>query len=236
MVRAFHFEVKRLETGLQLWPVPAYLRCGLDRGEYGKSAETRERILDVAEELFATLGVEATTVRQITAGAGVRTASVNYYFDGKSELAAAVVARRFDILQRERANNLAAALDGAVSVRSIVEAFVEPVARLTRTGGAGWQHYNRLVATLALREDWPVHAYARAFDRQAQAFIDALIQAQPGADPERAVVAFRLMLSTVLVAFVRTERFRRNRAALRAEEPALAVAFMTAGVEAVLKP
>ncbi|MFK7991246.1 MAG: TetR/AcrR family transcriptional regulator [Sandaracinaceae bacterium] len=205
----------------------------MERGEYEKSADTRERILDVAEELFAKQGVEATTVRQITTAAGVRTASVNYYFDTKSDLAVSVVARRFDVLEQERAASLSAALEEAGSVRSIVEAFVEPAARLTRTGGAGWQHYNRIVATLALREEWPGHAYARAFDRQAQAFIDALVQTT-GADPERAVVAFRLMLSTVLVAFVRTQRFKRNRGALRAEEPALAIDFMTAGVEAVL--
>jgi AcrR family transcriptional regulator len=48
--------------------------------------ETRERIIATAGAVFAERGYRGTTVRQITARAGVNLAAVNYYFRDKSEL------------------------------------------------------------------------------------------------------------------------------------------------------
>ena len=42
--------------------------------------ETRTRILDVAQALFAAHGFEATSMRMITGGAGVNLAAVNDHF------------------------------------------------------------------------------------------------------------------------------------------------------------
>jgi AcrR family transcriptional regulator len=48
--------------------------------------ETRERILDAAQKLFAEKGLEATSVRDITTEAGCNVAAVNYHFGGKENL------------------------------------------------------------------------------------------------------------------------------------------------------
>jgi AcrR family transcriptional regulator len=48
--------------------------------------ETRDRIVAAAGAVFAERGYRDTTVRQITARAGVNLAAVNYYFRDKSEL------------------------------------------------------------------------------------------------------------------------------------------------------
>lgn len=49
--------------------------------------ETRQRILDAAEAIFAEIGYEATTVRAICERAGVKNiGAVNYYFHGKENL------------------------------------------------------------------------------------------------------------------------------------------------------
>jgi AcrR family transcriptional regulator len=48
--------------------------------------ETRDRIIAAAGAVFAERGFRGTTVRQITARAGVNLAAVNYYFRDKSEL------------------------------------------------------------------------------------------------------------------------------------------------------
>jgi AcrR family transcriptional regulator len=55
----------------------------LDRSE---SQETRHRILDAAQKLFAERGLNATSVRDITTEAGCNVAAVNYHFGGKENL------------------------------------------------------------------------------------------------------------------------------------------------------
>src|ERR1700743_2080641 len=48
--------------------------------------DTRERIVRAAGEGFGRQGFRGTTIRQITARAGVNVAAVNYYFRDKAEL------------------------------------------------------------------------------------------------------------------------------------------------------
>ncbi len=59
-------------------------------------SDTKTRILDSAESLFAEHGFEGTSLRQITSAAGVNLASVNYHFRSKDELIRAIFARRVE--------------------------------------------------------------------------------------------------------------------------------------------
>ena len=63
---------------------------------------TKARILDAAETLFMEHGFEATSLRLITAGAGVNLAAVNYHFGTKEELFQAVLTRRLDPMNLAR--------------------------------------------------------------------------------------------------------------------------------------
>ncbi|MBL4867163.1 MAG: TetR family transcriptional regulator [Pseudomonadales bacterium] len=56
-------------------------------------SETVENILDTAERLFAEKGFGETSLRMITAKAGVNLAAVNYHFGSKESLIQAVFAR-----------------------------------------------------------------------------------------------------------------------------------------------
>jgi len=51
-----------------------------------ESRETRERILEAAQKLFAERGLDATSVRDITTEAKCNVAAVNYHFGGKENL------------------------------------------------------------------------------------------------------------------------------------------------------
>lgn len=51
-----------------------------------KRDETRRKILDAAGRIFAEVGYEAATVRQITESAGVNVSSINYHFGDKETL------------------------------------------------------------------------------------------------------------------------------------------------------
>jgi AcrR family transcriptional regulator len=51
-----------------------------------RAAETRERILDAAVSLFQEHGFAGTSIRDLAERAGVTTAAMYYYFDGKDQI------------------------------------------------------------------------------------------------------------------------------------------------------
>src|SRR5688572_32520929 len=74
----------------------------------GRHNATKTKILDTAEALFMTHGFEATSLRSITASAGVNLAAVNYHFGSKEELFEAVLTRRLDPMNQRRVDLLTA--------------------------------------------------------------------------------------------------------------------------------
>jgi AcrR family transcriptional regulator len=61
--------------------------------------ETRERLLNTAERLFADRGFKAVTVREICRAARANVASVNYHFGGKLGLYREVIQSAIDTMQ-----------------------------------------------------------------------------------------------------------------------------------------
>lgn len=96
--------------------------------------DTRSRILDAAEALFAERGFGGTSVRGITKSAGVNLAAVHYHFGSKEGVMREVLRRRVEPVNRERHRRLQEALHaaglGPPRLEAIVEAFVEPAIRM----------------------------------------------------------------------------------------------------------
>ena len=99
-----------------------------------RSAATQEKILDAAEALFMEHGFEATSLRQITAAAGVNLAAVNYHFGSKEELFQAVLTR----FEREAAPR-------PLSCEKILGAMFIPALRLARDPRRGGKNFLRLL-------------------------------------------------------------------------------------------
>lgn len=103
------------------------------------SSETKTRLLDAAEGLFADYGFRGTSLRQITQAAEANIAAVNYHFESKDGLLRAVFERRLLPLNDERIRRLealqAAGDPAGPALREILTAFIEPALRLRELPG-----------------------------------------------------------------------------------------------------
>src|SRR5437660_10289796 len=64
--------------------------------------DTKDKLLETSELLFAQQGYAATSLRQIIAKAGVNLAAVHYHFGSKEDLLDQLVHRKADPVNRER--------------------------------------------------------------------------------------------------------------------------------------
>jgi len=105
------------------------------------ATDTKEKLLDAAEELFAGQGIDGVSLRAITHAADVNLASVNYHFGSKEGLVRAVFARRIGAVNRERIALLDAAEseagDGPLAVEKILYAMFSPAIRLSQDPAKG---------------------------------------------------------------------------------------------------
>lgn len=105
-----------------------------DSARISTSFNTKERLIDAAEALFAELGIAQTSLRDITQKALANLASVNYHFNSKEGLLQAVIERRFLPVNNERMRLLdqaeMAAPNRIPSLESVVYAIVAPPTRL----------------------------------------------------------------------------------------------------------
>jgi AcrR family transcriptional regulator len=93
------------------------------------STNTRSRILDVAEGLFAEEGFDRVSIRDITRKARVNLAAINYHFGSKEDLIAAIFERRVVPVNEARlaALNLVERSGKKTrKVERILEAFIRP--------------------------------------------------------------------------------------------------------------
>lgn len=95
-------------------------------------SDSRTRILDTAERLFALNGFKGTSIKHLAEKAGVNQAAVNYYFGSKAALIKNVIERRMQPVNQERMENLNAVQQTArhngcrPSAENVLRAFVEP--------------------------------------------------------------------------------------------------------------
>lgn len=108
----------------------------MTRPETKSTAQTtREKLLDVAEELFARHGLEAVSVRAILREAGLRNQSaLQYHFGGRENLMSAIQERRVRQLEQKRRELLARALllDRELQFRDLCGVFVRAGFELCR--------------------------------------------------------------------------------------------------------
>ena len=154
-----------------------------------KAPQTKTRILDAAEVLFAQRGFDGVSLRDIAQRAGVQLALSHYHFGSKEDLFRAVVDRRAD----DHVRSLRDALDTAMRAsgergpppEAIVRAFLTPILKRWAHGGAGWKNYVQLLARVANQPQTesfqvPVNQH---YDNVVRAYVAQIQHSQPGQDP-----------------------------------------------------
>lgn len=155
--------------------------------------DTRERILDAAEHLFAERGFDGTSIRDVTADAGVNLAAVHYHFGSKEDLLRAVLERVVLPANALRLEMMQAAYSGPEDERvaDLLRAFILPELRLARDLGDRGQCITRLIGRMFSEPNEVVHQLAAdLFSEVGGCFIEGLHQALPDLSDEE--VAFRM--------------------------------------------
>ena len=148
------------------------------------ASDTKTRILDSAEILFAEQGIAATSLRALTDHAGVNLASVNYHFQSKDALVQAVLFRRLNPINERRMTMLNALIHLGPGVRPTVEqildAFYRPMVEAGLAQPAERRAIMSLIGRIYMEPDELLAGQVRALMAPvASVFLDVLHLALP---------------------------------------------------------
>lgn len=173
-------------------------------------ADTRHRILDAAEALFMAHGLEATTLRQITAVAKANLAAVNYHYGTKGALIEAVFRRRLNELNEEclsALNSLEAAAGGEpVRPSRIVDAFFGAALRMAADEAGGGATFMRLLSrTYTEPTEFVRQFLAREYAEVVRRYREALFRALPEVPRDEILWRLHFMLGAMSFAVSGTD-------------------------------
>jgi AcrR family transcriptional regulator len=164
--------------------------------------DTRERILDAAERMFAERGFAATSIRDVTAEAGVNLAAVHYHFGSKDDLVRAVFER---VLVPSNAHRLAMMREaelrpGGARVEDLLRAFILPELQLVSELGERGPAVARLMGRMLSEPTDAVHSLVmEMFSEVGGRFIGDLQEALPELGAEE--VVFRMQCVVAILTF-----------------------------------
>jgi AcrR family transcriptional regulator len=165
--------------------------------------DTRERLLNAAEQLFAEHGISGTTLRALTRAANANLAAVHYHFGGKEGLLDAVVERRATPMNQERIRELdeleRSAGSGAPAVEDILRAFFLPGLRtIEREEPETIDLLTRLSARITCEPPEAIEALVRKhFGEVMRRFVEALQRALRELRKEVVDDRFRFVIGTL---------------------------------------
>jgi AcrR family transcriptional regulator len=168
------------------------------------SQETKTRLLDAAERLFAEHGFRESSLRAITQEAGANLAAVNYHFGSKEGLIRAVLDHRLGPLNQERIDLLeslqANAAERALSVEQILYALIAPAFQL---GDKRTPEFAAFMARLHFEQDEAlIDLVLESFREVQQKFLQALQLALPDLSPRQLAYRFHFAIGAMAMVVV----------------------------------
>ena len=176
------------------------------------AGETRDAILNAAEDLFSKHGFYGVTIREVAREAGVDTALVHYYFGAKKALFDAVFTRRAEVWNNERVaavDRYAEAAGDAMTLEGLFEAFLRPPFQWSLKGGPGWKHYAALVAQTNANPAFGGETMARYFDPAIRRLLDLVKRVLPEAEETDLYWAYHNLSGALTLTLGETGRLDR---------------------------
>jgi AcrR family transcriptional regulator len=173
----------------------------------------REAILCAAEELFATNGFNAVSVRDIAHAAGANPGSVTYHFKTKDGLLLEIYRRHCGPMNRRRSELLAAAKrvrNLQDRLEAMVRAYLLPAFSSGSDLAGGGARFTRLRAVMSAEGNEVARKIiAQTFDDTSHAFIDAIHDSLPHVPRTEIVWRGHFLLGALYYTLVTPERVSR---------------------------
>lgn len=159
-----------------------------------RTKSTKDRILEATEQLVAEQGFDGVSLRDITTGAGVNVAAVNYHFGSKEKLYEAIQCRYINPINEERMRLLDDVLADGGGVVKILEAFMRPLLTMVGRSKMSEQMFYKLMGRCIMDQHGTLsEVMIPLFLRMTEAFTKALSEALP--DMPKDLLLWRLHFS-----------------------------------------
>lgn len=193
---------ERFKTYVSYIRLKTSVRLKVKYGEEQSSVETRQRIIEAAEKLFAMRGIEGVSIRDITQAAGVNLAAINYHFGTKAALAAEVFKHCIDPLNLRRLELLDEVENMAggrsPKLEAVLEAMIRPAVERGFDQKQDNETFLRLTGRCLSEPNAEIEQLVRAhFDKLIRRFDAAFLRALPGLDPEELFWRMKFMFGAL---------------------------------------
>ena len=160
----------------------------------------KARITETAETLFAEVGFDAVSFRDITNRAGVAVSAIQYHFGSKHAILSEIFARHSKRLTDQRLALLEGVprdANGRPVLDALLDAFLRP--SFLPLNGESNEFFNRLRARLSNESSSVMRDILRdAFDANDHAFLSALMAALPSLSPATIHWRFHMMVGAMI--------------------------------------
>ncbi|NKF52592.1 TetR/AcrR family transcriptional regulator [Shewanella sp. WXL01] len=163
--------------------------------------DTKTRILDAAERLFAERGFSETSLRLITSKAEVNLASVNYHFGSKKELIRAVLARYLDVFMPNAANEIAKLQKQPeqASLDEIFSTLIDPLLELNKVRHGGTIIFLQLLGRGYIESQGHLRWFITThYGAHLASFVEAVKQSAPHIPPVEMFWRLHFTLGTIV--------------------------------------
>ncbi|MCL1065583.1 TetR family transcriptional regulator [Shewanella olleyana] len=163
--------------------------------------DTKTRILDAAEKLFAERGFSETSLRLITSKAEVNLASVNYHFGSKKELIRAVLARYLDVFMPSAAAEIQRLFKNPelANLNEIFSSLIKPLLELNQVRHGGTTIFLQLLGRGYIESQGHLRWFITThYGKYLEAFVKAVSASAPHIPPAEMFWRLHFTLGTIV--------------------------------------
>ena len=151
--------------------------------------DTRQRLLDIAEQLFAERGFYGVSIAAIASEVGFTKQGLLHYFNSKEKLYGAILQRISDDFQEQQTDAEQASEEPIESLKQFYAALAEPTVTNTRRTRLLMRELLDNNARATNAEKW----YLREFLERLIVMVKAIEGLQPLSDEEALIFAYQLL-------------------------------------------